>query len=193
MEMKVEKINICLLIIDMQYDFLDSSSPLFVKEGPLIIPNVKKLLSYFREKGLPVIYVRRIHRADGSDIDKPRLEMFEKYQGLLIEGTRGAEIVDELKPLPSEIIVTKKRFSAFFHTELDIILRRLNIKSLVICGVQTPNCIRATAVDAISFDYDVIVLEGCTASSSHEVQLCNLNDLKNMGIKVLKSEDIIKK
>ncbi len=59
--------------------------------------------------------------------------------------------------------------------------------------MQTPNCIRATAVDAISFDYDVIVLEDCTASRSQEVQLCNLNDLKNIGIKVLKSEDIIKK
>ncbi|MGB9694069.1 MAG: cysteine hydrolase family protein [Fervidobacterium sp.] len=189
----MKKRNICLLIIDMQYDFLDSSSPLFVKESPFIIPSIKKVLTYFREKALPVIYVRRTHRADGSDIEKPRLKLFKENQGLLIEGTRGSEIVDEIKPLPSEIVVTKKRFSAFFQTELDIILRRLNIDSLVICGVQTPNCIRATAVDAISFDYDVIVLEDCTASNSREVQMCNLSDLRNIGVKVLKSEDILKK
>jgi len=183
--------RICLLIIDMQYDFLDASSPLFVRGGLLIINNVRGILNYFRENKLHLIFVKRLHRVDGSDVDKPRIELFNNTGGFFIEGTRGAEIVEELRPFPSEIVITKKRFSAFFHTELDLMLRREKIKDLIICGIQTPNCIRATFTDAISLDYDVIVLEDGTASSNLEIQKSNLLDMENMGAKILRTDEVI--
>lgn len=183
--------RICLLIIDMQYDFLDASSPLFVRGGPLIINNVRGILNYFRENKLHLIFVKRLHRVDGSDVDKPRIELFNDTGGFLIEGTRGVEIVEELKPLPSEIVVVKKRWSAFFHTELDLILRRKKIQTLILGGVQTPNCIRTTFTDAISLDYNVIVLEDGTASNTINVQKSNLFDMGNMGAKILKTNEVI--
>jgi len=183
--------RICLLIIDMQYDFLDASSPLFVRGGPLIINNVRGILNYFRENKLHLIFVKRLHRVDGSDVDKPRIELFNNTGGFLIEGTRGVEIVEELKPLPSEIVVVKKRWSAFFHTELDLILRRKKIQTLILGGVQTPNCIRASVTDAISLDYDVIVLEDGTASSNLEIQKSNLLDMENIGAKILRTNEVI--
>jgi nicotinamidase-related amidase len=183
--------RICLLIIDMQYDFLDASSPLFVRGGLLIINNVRGILNYFRENKLHLIFVKRLHRVDGSDVDKPRIELFNNTGGFFIEGTRGAEIVEELRPFPSEIVITKKRFSAFFHTELDLMLRREKIKDLIICGIQTPNCIRATVTDAISLDYEVIVLEDGTASSNLEIQKSNLLDMENMGAKILRTDEVI--
>lgn len=183
--------RICLLIIDMQYDFLDASSPLFVRGGPLIINNVRGILNYFRENKFHLIFVKRLHRVDGSDVDKPRIELFHNTGGFLIEGTRGVEIVEELKPLPSEIVVVKKRWSAFFHTDLDLILRRMEIQTLILGGVQTPNCIRASVTDAISLDYEVIVLEDGTASSNLEIQKSNLLDMENIGAKILRTDEVI--
>ena len=181
----------CLIIIDMQYDFLDKSSPLFVKGGPSIISNIEKILNYFRENNQLVIFVKRLHRSDGSDVDKTRIELFQRTGGFLVEGTRGAEIVEAIKPLPSEAVVIKKRWSAFFHTELDLMLRREKIKDLIICGIQTPNCIRATFTDAISLDYNVIVLEDGTGSSNLEIQKSNLLDMENMGAKILRTDEVI--
>jgi nicotinamidase-related amidase len=181
----------CLIIIDMQYDFLDASSPLFVRGGPLIINNVREILNYFRKNKFHLIFVKRLHRVDGSDVDKSRIELFNNTGGFLIEGTRGVEIVEELKPLTSEIVVVKKRWSAFFHTDLDLILRRKKIQTLILGGVQTPNCIRASVTDAISLDYDVIVLENGTASSNLEIQKSNLLDMENMGAKILRTDEVI--
>jgi nicotinamidase-related amidase len=183
--------KICLLIIDMQYDFLDASSPLFVGDGPSIISNVREILNYFRENKFHLLFVKRLHRVDGSDVDKARIELFQRTGGFLIEGTRGAEIVEVIKPLSSEAVVIKKRWSAFFHTDLDLILRRMEIKTLIICGLQTPNCIRASVTDAISLDYDVIVLEDGTASSDLEIQKLNLLDMENIGAKILRTDEVI--
>ncbi|BAL80383.1 cysteine hydrolase family protein [Caldisericum exile] len=176
-----------LLIIDMQEDFLDESSPLFVKGGREIIPNIEMLLSFFRKQNLNRIFIKREHRGS-IDIDKPRIPYGGK---VLLPNSEGAKIVKELFPMESEIVVIKKRFSAFFHTELDLILRRLQIDTLILTGVQTPNCIRATAVDGVSYDYDVIVVSDGTASSSDEVQKANLFDLEKMGIKILNVNDVI--
>ncbi|MGB9694627.1 MAG: cysteine hydrolase family protein [Caldisericaceae bacterium] len=187
----MNKRRVCLLIIDMQYDFLEPDSELFVKQGPAIIGKISELLSFFREHQLSIVFVRRLHRKDGSDIDKPRADLFSKTGGFLIEGSRGAQIVEKLKPLDNEIVITKKRWSAFFGTELDLILRRSNINTLIMCGVQTPNCIRATFTDAISFDYDVVVMEDGTASNNEETQRANLNDMKNMGARIMSVKEIV--
>jgi len=110
----------------------------------------------------------------------------------LIEGTKGGEIVDELKPIEGEYLICKKRWSAFFQTELDNLLKRLGVDQVVVTGVQTPNCIRGTVWDANSLDYEVIVLTDGTGASSPEVHEANLNDMKNIGIKLMTVEEFIK-
>ena len=83
-------------------------------------------------------------------------------------------------------MVLKRRFSAFFQTTLDMMLRRLGVERVVLCGVQTPNCIRAAAFDAVSLDYpEVAVLEDATASASPQVQDANIRDIRNIGVKVV--------
>lgn len=183
--------RICLLIIDMQYDFVDKNSPLYVNNCEYIIPNIKAILEKFREKNLHRIFVKREHRKSGIDIDKGRYELFKKENGILVENTMGSQIVEELKPLDNEIVVIKRRFSAFFGTELELILKRLDIKTLVLTGIQTPNCIRATAFDAISYDYDVIVISDATKSKSEEIQISNLKDLIDVNIRVIKTTEFL--
>ncbi len=180
-----------LLIVDMEYGFLDSKSPLFVNLGFEIVANIKKILNIYREKKLPIIFVKREHRKSGIDIDKTRVEIFKKSKGLILENDKSSEIIDDLKPLKDEIIVIKRRWSSFFGTELDILLRRLNINNLIVTGIQTPNCIRATVYDALSLDYNVIVISDATASKSEEIQKNNLFDIENLGVDVLTTNELI--
>ncbi|HQO99454.1 MAG TPA: cysteine hydrolase [Caldisericia bacterium] len=180
-----------LLIVDMEYGFLDSKSPLFVNLGFEIVTNIKKILNIYREKKLPIIFVKREHRKSGIDIDKTRVEIFKKSKGLILENDKSSEIIDDLKPLKDEIIVIKRRWSSFFGTELDILLRRLNIKNLIVTGIQTPNCIRATVYDALSLDYNVIVISDATASKSEEIQKNNLFDIENLGVDILTTDELI--
>lgn len=175
----------------MEYGFLDKNSPLFVNNGPRIVKNIKKILESFRKKNLPIIFVKREHRKSGVDIDKVRLEILNKNSNILCENDKSSEIIKDLKPLKNEIVVIKRRWSAFFGTELEILLKRLKIENLIVTGVQTPNCIRATVYDALSLEYDVIVISDATASSNKKIQKNNLIDMENMGVKIISTEEII--
>ena len=137
-----------------------------------------------RVQGVHVIWVVREHDPNGIDVEAVRQHLYrDGGAGSTVAGTRGAALVDGLEAAPGEITLVKKRFSAFFHTHLDLLLRRLGVREVAVCGVQTPNCIRATAVDALGLDYGVSVLADATASKSGEVQESNLEDMRCMGIR----------
>ncbi|MFY9139414.1 MAG: isochorismatase family cysteine hydrolase [Thermacetogeniaceae bacterium] len=180
-----------LLIIDMQNDFCLPGAPLEIKGAMSVVPQIKKALDASRKWGLPIIYIIRHYRADGSDVEITRYHDFMKKGGACIRGTKGAEIIDELKPLKGDYIITKRRWSAFFQTELDMLLRRLNVDQIVVTGVQTPNCIRATVWDANSLDYEVIVLTDGTAAKTQEVHRANLYDMQNIGIQLMATDEFI--
>ena len=175
-----------LLIIDMQNDILEY----LVKPGKEIIQPIQMLKRHFNANEHPIIYINRDHRENGVDIDFPRVEGFLK-KPIIVQGTLGQDVVKELKPQKDDYQVTKKRFSGFFHTELLLLLSRLSVKSLVICGVQTPNSIRGTATDAISYDFDVTVVEDASTALTPEVHQTNLSDMRNMGIKVQNVQEIL--
>lgn len=101
--------DIALMIIDMQNDAINRILP----EGKAVIPNVKTVLTFCRSQKLPIIYNLRIHRESGIDVEKFRLELFAEKK-FFVEGTQGAEVVDELKPIDGELLLSKQRFSSFF-------------------------------------------------------------------------------
>lgn len=172
-----------LLIIDMQKDVVKK----LVKTGASIVPAIKDVLESCRKMEVPVIYLLREHRQNSLDVERFRLALF-KEKPFLVENSEGAEVLEELTPLPSEIVISKRRFSGFFQTDLLMILMRLHITSVVVCGLQTPNCIRATVTDALAYDYDVTVLEDATAAQSSEVHQSNLFDMRNMGANIQKAD-----
>jgi nicotinamidase-related amidase len=173
--------NRALIIIDMQKDFVYSDRIATIKNSYGIIKNLKEILAYFRKRNETVIHAIREYRKDGSDIEKFRLSEFIK-KPYCVKGTEGVEIVDELKPIKNEIVLIKNRFSAFMQTELDMILKRKNITDLIIVGHQYPNCIRATAFDAVCLDYNVSIVYECTSAAYQEVADSNITDMKNIGI-----------
>ena len=177
--------DVAVLVIDMQQDFLSPASPLFVAGGPAIVPGLQRALKAARSTNKPIIHVVRRHRATGIDVDQSRRALFAETGGFLVAGTRGAEELPQLAPAPWDFIVVKTRWSAFFATDLDALLRRLSTRKLILTGVQTPNCIRATANDALSLDYATTVLSDATASQTDEIQLSNLRDMAAMGVEIM--------
>ncbi len=182
-----------LLVIDMQNDFVQPGAPACVEGAYKTIGTVKNLLDHFREKGNPVIFLKREYRADGIDIELTRFDDFITNRKYLVPGTEGGNIIEELTPLKGEYIIVKKRFSGFMNTELDIILRRLGIHKLVISGTQYPNCIRATAYDGIALDYYVTVITDATSAATDDIAEANIQDMRNIGINCMSLKEYIER
>jgi nicotinamidase-related amidase len=177
--------SIALAIIDMQNDFVQPGAPACVAGALPSVPAVRRLLDLARSSGWRVVHVTREHRADGSDVELFRRDQFAAGKGICVAGTTGAQIVPELAPLPGEYRLAKLRFSAFVFTEFDQLLRRLGVHTLLLAGTQYPNCVRATAVDAMSRDYEVVVVTDACSAQSQEVAQANVRDLSGMGIRCL--------
>ncbi|MCX7591118.1 MAG: cysteine hydrolase [Kiritimatiellae bacterium] len=192
MTIALGKKSTSLLIIDMQNDFVLPGAPQCVAGAMAVIPNIRKVLAWFRRNSLPVFHVVREYRADGSDIEITRLADFLKKEKYCIPGTKGCEIVDELKPTEGEYRIVKPRFSAFMNTELDFMLRRLGVTHIVVCGIQYPNCIRATIFDGVSYGYDVTLVTDATGAQTEEVARANIYDIANIGVRCMSTEEFLK-
>lgn len=181
-----------LLIIDMQKDFVLPGSLSKVDGALKTIPMIRKALEFFRKKEFPIFHVVREYRIDGSDVEINKLDIFMNKQKSVIPGTEGCEIVDELKPLHGEYRIVKNRYSGFMKTELDFMLRRLEIKRIVICGTQYPNCIRASVFDGVSYGYIVQLLTDATSAATPEIARANIIDIQNIGVECLTVNEFIK-
>lgn len=187
--------NSALLVIDMQNGFLNESSPLFIDGAPETVPACTAVISACREKGIPVFFVRRIYNADGSNVEHTRLEAWERG-GKPLSPECPQEISAEMPEAfgndARDYHIVKPRYSAFFSTELDLILRRLGVRRVILTGTTTPNCIRASCYDAISLDYAVTVLGDCTSSKTAEIQKSNLRDMANIGAEITDSDTFLR-
>ena len=135
-----------------------------------------------------MFFVTRAYRANGSDVELTRYRGWRDGGAPLAPGSTGPGSVEtppEVTPRPGDYTIVKPRFSAFFQTELDLILRRLGVHTLYLAGTTTPNCIRTTCYDALSLDYNVVLLEDCTSSRTPEVQAANIADMAHIGTQVI--------
>jgi nicotinamidase-related amidase len=147
-----------LVIIDLLNDFLDQWA---TDKVDRLVQNTNRLVSAFRRSDLPVIWVRQEFRPDLGDAF---LEMRDKGIATTIEATRGAQLHAGLDWQPTDITVIKKRYSAFFKTELEQVLTEMGVGELVVCGVNTHACIRMAAIDAYQRDFRVVLAEECIGS-----------------------------
>jgi biuret amidohydrolase len=163
--MDIETSRTALLIVDMQNDFLSPGSPKEVPAGLSIVPKLERMAVRCRNAGARVVYTVHAHRRDGSDLGlygtrDPRLRDHE----CLVEGEAGSAIHPDIAPQGGDIVITKRRYSAFFGTDLDIVLRGLGIDTVIVGGITTENCCHATARDAMYRDYRVFLLSDGTAT-----------------------------
>lgn len=156
-DFKIEPKKTALLVFDMINDFVKEGAPFAAPEALEIIPRLKKLIEYCRSKKIPVIYACQVHRPDGSDMGLladiwPQI----KEKKGLIQGTEGVEVYNDIKPQEGDIVVWKHRYSAFYNTDLEIILRNKGVDTLIITGGTMNIGCETTARDALNRDIKVI-------------------------------------
>ena len=156
-----------LIVVDMQVDFLAEGAPLEVTAGRAIIPQLVRTIDFCRMRGIAVIYTAHVHRRDGSDMGLFR-HTAPIADGALREGEPGAEIHPDIAPRPDELVIKKHRFSAFYATDLELVLRGRGVDTVIIAGVTTENCCHATARDAMFRDFKVAFLSDVTGTFDYD-------------------------
>lgn len=175
----------CLIIIDLLNDFLDAWPAAEVAQ---LIADTNVLVSGFRAHGLPVIWVRQEFRADLSDAF---LEMRDRNVRACIAGTRGAEMHGDLDVRPEDAVIVKKRYSAFFRTELEDLLERHQVRKVTIGGINTHACIRMAAIDAYQRDLRVLLASECIGSYAKEHARISLDYMDGKIASVRTTADIL--
>lgn len=182
-----------LLMIDMQNGFLNPESPLCIRGARATVPACAAAIAACRAAGVPVVFVNRAYRADGSDVEHTRRAVWAAGGRPLTPGSTGPLSVEnppEFGRRDTDYQIVKPRYSAFFQTPLDLLLRRLGVTGVLLAGTTTPNCIRTTCYDAISLDYQVVVLSDCCSSNTEEIQRANLLDMANVGADIRTSGEL---
>ena len=174
----------CLIVIDMQNDFLDRLED---DTRAALIANTNELIEIFRASGCPVIWVQQLLSPDLSDAP---LLMRDRQIAVVIDGTPGAGIHPELARHNEDTVVIKKRYSAFFGTDLERILSDLAPEQVTLAGVNTHACVRSTAIDAYQRDLRVVLASDCLASHDPEHGRISLAYMDG-NIAVAKSNDQI--
>lgn len=184
----IEPATAAVVMIDMQNGFIDASSPLCIAGAAATVPACAQVLAAAREAGMPVFHVRRAYAADGSDVEAVRYRSWaDGGRPLSAADPVSLESPAALEPAPGETVIEKPRFSAFFGTALDATLRRLGVRTVVLIGTTTPNCIRSTCYDALSIGYNVVIVDDATSSRSLEVQRANIEDMACIGAQIISS------
>lgn len=173
-----------LVVIDMENAFIDPASPLCIKNALATVPACGRVIQKARERKIPVFFVNRVYRKNGSDVEFSRYQSWYDGERYLAPGSTGPLSIDvpkEFKPEEGDYCIIKPRFSAFFQTELDLIFRRLGIRTVILTGTTTPNCIRTSCYDGLSLDYNIVIIEDCCSSNTEEIQRVNMEDMERVG------------
>jgi nicotinamidase-related amidase len=169
-----------LLVIDMLNDFVREGAPLEVSETRKVIPAIQREIEIARKEGRPVIYVCDTHASDDREFSK------FGWPAHAVKGTKGGEVIEELKPRQGDLIVEKTTYSAFYSTNLEETLKALGVDSLRLTGCVIHICILFTAADAVLRDYAVAVVEQGVAGISREDHVAALRIMKNvLGVRIL--------
>ena len=183
-----------LVVIDMENAFIDPTSPLCIKNALATVPTCGKVIEKARDRKIPVFFVNRIYRKNGSDVEFTRYQSWydgNRYLAPCSTGPLSIDVPVEFKPKEGDYCIVKPRFSAFFQTELDLILRRLGVRTVILTGTTTPNCIRTSCYDGLSLDYNILIIEDCCSSNTEEIQRVNMEDMARVGAVITSADDFL--
>ena len=196
-----------LIIVDMQNDFLHRDGnfshmarehPEFGIDMPFLtgtIPNLKKLADAFQTAERPVVYLAHVLKADYSDAAFPYwrvgIEPGSGNRTHCVEGTWGAQIIDDLKPQEGEHLVVKKGFGGFSNTPLDTVLRNLGVSTCVVSGVTTCVCVSSTIRGGVEYNYRMILVSDAVAEVDRTTHEAELKTMARLFADVKPSDEVI--
>ena len=199
----IDTARTAVIVVDLQNDFC-SKGGLFDRAGINIsavqkaVGPTREVLSAARKAGIRIVYLKMGFRSDLSDlgdtdsvnrvrhlhlgVGQPCIASDGRQGRFLIRETWNTDVIEELRPQPEDVVLYKRRFSGFYQTELDDILRRLAIKNLIFTGCTTSVCVDSTIRDAMFRDYRCVLLADCVGDpigselprSNHEASILTM-------------------
>jgi ureidoacrylate peracid hydrolase len=183
----VTKKNTALIVVDMQNIWVHPRGARYLPMSEDIVPTIQRLLEFCRSSQVPVIYLHTTKRKDLADVGifpdiKPQThDADDEWSNF--EGSPGAEIYEPVRPAEGDIVVKKFRYSGFYGTQLENLLRALGRDTIAVTGVATNVCCDSTARDGAMRDFKVLFVSDCSASFSQEEQDATLRNFdKHFGV-----------
>ena len=184
--METQKLSLerpAVIVVDMLVDFITGA--LACERAAAIVPSLSQLLDAARASGVPVIFSNDAHM---PEIDRE----FKVWGEHAIAGTPGARVIPELGLCAKDYVVPKRRYSGFFQTELDILLKELDVRTVIMAGIHSHICVRHTAADAFQLGYDVVAAKDAIAAFTEEDHNHGLADMKTFyGADAFSNDEII--
>lgn len=176
-----------LVIVDMIKGFTDPACPLGCDYPEVVAANAQ-LLDEFRRRGLPIFFTTVVyHNADQARVFRGRIEALN----VLTPASDWVEVDERLARLPEEPVLEKQWASGFHKTDLDAQLRELGVDSLVVTGLTTSGCVRATVVDGLQYDYRVVVPKEAVGDRNSQAHEANLFDMHAKYADVMSLDEVI--
>jgi nicotinamidase-related amidase len=173
----MDRKDTALVLIDIQNDYFPGGRYELLESDKANL-QAKVLLEEFRKRNLPVIHVR--HESIGPDAN------------FFIPNTHGADIHPNVAPRTGETVIVKYKVSSFIDTGLESILRNSGIKQLIVCGMQTNWCVRATTLDALKKGFKVTVIKDAIAAKNIDVHQEAIKEMVENQVKLMKTEEFVK-
>jgi len=186
MRFKLDISSSALLVLDMQEFFLSDKSHACVPSARAAIHNIQGLVEAFRKSRRPIVFTRH----SLAEAEEPGI-MNRFWKDVVREGTPESALTPALRPSRSDVVLRKTRYSAFHGTDLENILRKRKVKSVVVTGVVTHLCCDSTARDAFMRDFEVYFVVDATASWTEDLHLSSLKALSDGVVIAVATEDVI--
>jgi len=173
-----------LIVIDMLNDFV--TGKLKTERAKHIIPSIRRLIQAARDANIPVIYSNDAHLPVDSEL--------KRWGEHAMKGTRGAEVIPQLKPREGDYVLEKRTYSGFFETGLDLLLREMKVDTLVLTGLHANICVRHTAADGFFRGYRIVVPKDATEALSEDDYKQGLEYLEKVyDAEITETDEIIKR
>ncbi|MES1026165.1 isochorismatase family cysteine hydrolase [Gloeocapsa sp. BRSZ] len=187
--MQLNQSKTALICVDMQTGVFTGEGNLPHVGASEVLPKAKKVLAAAREAKIPIVHFQEVHRKEMVDFGR-ELDGAEPVHCL--ETWASTNYYWELAPIDGEFAIAKRRYSCFFGTDLEILLRGLKVDTVVLMGVMTNVCVHYTAVDAHQRDYHFHVIEDCCAGSDWDAHWAALKAMEYLqtGARILHTDFI---
>lgn len=170
-----------LIVVDMLNDFLEENGALFCGEGAReIVPFIRELIDDYRSEGGIIVYLCDSHRKTDRE--------FDRFPPHCVNGTRGAEVIPGLAPSSGDIVIKKARYSGFYDTDLEEVLKKNGVLEVGVVGVCTSICVMDTVGGLANRDYEITVYEKGVADFDPEMARCAMTRIRRVyGARVVPS------
>lgn len=194
-----------LLLIDFQNDFILPDSPAEIAGSYAVLPQLQQLVQTVRQTGRPIIHVVRCYLPDGSNVDICRRELIQNGAAIVSPGSLGADFPQQLKPIaapaldwdvllkgdfqqigPQEWVLYKSRWGAFYQTQLEPFLHRLQVNTLIFGGCNFPNCPRTSMYEASERDFRLVLAQDAMSGLYEK----GLQELRGIGVTITSTAQI---